>query len=36
MGNVKSGASSRLRQYVSDLKDVLFTCDGEVLFCQAC
>jgi hypothetical protein len=32
---VKSSDSSRLRQYVSDFKDVL-TSDGKVLFCQAC
>jgi hypothetical protein len=35
MGKVKSSDSSRLRQYISDLKDV-FTSDGKVLFCQAC
>jgi hypothetical protein len=35
MGNVKSVDSSRLRQYVSDLKDV-FTSDDKVLFSQAC
>jgi hypothetical protein len=35
MGKVKSSDSSCLRQYVSDLKDVL-TSDGKVLFCQAC
>jgi hypothetical protein len=34
-GEVKSTGSSRLRQYVSDFKDV-FTSDGKVLFCQAC
>jgi hypothetical protein len=34
-GKVKSGDSSRLRQYVSNFKDVL-TSDGKVLFCQAC
>jgi hypothetical protein len=32
---VKSSDSSRLRQYVSDFKDV-FTSGGKVLFCQAC
>jgi hypothetical protein len=35
MGKVKYSASSRLRQYVSDFKDV-FTSDGKVLLCQAC
>jgi hypothetical protein len=35
MGKVKSSDSSRLRQYVSDFKDV-FTSDGKVIFCQAC
>jgi hypothetical protein len=35
MRKVKSSDSSRLRQYVSDFKDV-FTSDGKVLFCQAC
>jgi hypothetical protein len=35
MGQVKSSDSSRLRQYVSDFKDV-FTSDGKVLFCRAC
>jgi hypothetical protein len=34
MGKVKSSDSSRLRQYVSDFKDV-FTSDGKVLFRQA-
>jgi hypothetical protein len=35
MGKVKSSDSSRLRQYVSDFKDV-FTSGGKFLFCQAC
>jgi hypothetical protein len=35
MGKVKSNDSSRLRQYVSDFKDV-FTSEGKVLFRQAC
>jgi hypothetical protein len=35
MGKAKSSDSSRLRQYVSDSKDV-FTSDGKVLFCRAC
>jgi hypothetical protein len=33
MRKVKSGDSSRLRQYVSDFKDVI-TSDGKVIFCQ--
>jgi hypothetical protein len=35
MGKLKSTKSFRLRQYVSDFKDV-FTSDGKVLFCKAC
>jgi hypothetical protein len=35
MGIVKSSDSSRLRQYVSDFKDV-FASDGKVLFSLAC
>jgi hypothetical protein len=35
MGKVKSIAVSRLRQHVSDFKDV-FASDGEVLIFQAC
>jgi hypothetical protein len=35
VGKVKSSASSRFRQCVSDFKDV-FTSDGEVPFGQAC
>jgi hypothetical protein len=34
-GKVKCSDSSRLRQYVSDFKD-MFTSDGKVPFCQAC
>jgi hypothetical protein len=35
MGTVKSSASCRLHQYISDFKD-LFTSGGKVLFSQAC
>ena len=35
MGKVKNSNAVRLRQYVSEFKDV-FTTDDKILFCKAC